>query len=158
FITRTGATMGANGAVIMSASQWRPFMYGGNPAYLGTTDGREQQKYDRERFMINAGLKGEFTDEGVFGFLNGVHYDLGLQYNQYKDDRAIPAIFRSRVQNALLGYGGPNCLAQDRVATDYSSAEAYSRTIGIQSDTAPGTNGCMFLNPFASSYQTSIAT
>ena len=62
------------------------------------------------------------------------------------------------MQNALLGYGGASCFAQDRVATDYSSPEAYSRTIGIQSDTAPGTNGCLFLNPFMSSFATSIAT
>ena len=158
FLNRTGATTGANGGVIIPASAWRPFMFGGNPAYVGSTDGREQQTYDRERFMINVGLKGEFTDGGIFGFLSGIRYDYGLQYNQYKDDRVVPAIFRSRVQNALLGYGGATCMAQDRVATDYTSAESYSRTVGIQSDTAPGTNGCQWLNPFASSFSRSIAT
>jgi outer membrane receptor protein involved in Fe transport len=156
FLARTGATMGAGSAVVMPLSSWRPFMYGGNPAYKD--DGRERQTYDRERFMINAGLKGEFQTEGLLKFLNGITYDYAIQYNQYKDDRIVPAIFRSRVQNALLGYGGASCLAQDRVATDYSSPEAYSRTVGIQSDTLPGTNGCQFFNPFVSSFQSSIAT
>ena len=156
FIPRTGAVVGANGALVKPASAWRPFIYGGNPAYGG--DGREQQTYDRERVMINAGLKGEFQSEGWMSFLNGITYDYAIQYNQYKDDRVVPAIFRSRVQNALLGYGGASCLAADRVATDYSSPEAYSRTVGIQSEIAPGTNGCEFFNPFVSSFQTSIAT
>ncbi len=35
FVTRTGAAFGANGAVIIPTSSWRPFMYGGNPALPG---------------------------------------------------------------------------------------------------------------------------
>jgi outer membrane receptor protein involved in Fe transport len=156
FASRTGASPTAAGALIIPSAQWRPFFYGGNPAY--TDDGRELQTYDRERFMVNAGINGDFTDDGLLKFLSGIHYDFNIQYNQYKDDRTVPAMFRSRVQNALLGYGGAGCTAVDRVATDYSSAAAYTRTVGIQSDTAPGTNGCQWLNPFASSFSRSIAS
>jgi outer membrane receptor protein involved in Fe transport len=153
FLTRTGATTGANGALYTS-SAYRPFFFGGNPLY---EDGREKQTFHRERVLINAGVKGEFQSEGWLSFLNGINYDYAAQYNQYSDTRILPAIFKSRLQNALLGYGGAGCQAIDRVATDYSSPAAFNRTIGIQSDTAPGTNGCEFFNPFASAWATSIA-
>src|SRR5262249_32088912 len=37
-----------------------------------------------------------------------------------------------------------------------ASAASYTRTVGIQSDTAPGTNGCQWFNPFQSNFATSI--
>src|SRR5690606_5283957 len=153
FLTRTGATTGATGALYTS-SAFRPYYFGGNPMY---EDGRERQTFQRERIQINTGVKGEFQSEGWLGFLNGINYDYAAQFNQYSDTRRLPSVFKSRLQNALLGYGGPNCEAVDRVATDFSSAAAYNRTIGIQSDTAPGTNGCEFFNPFASAWAVSIA-
>jgi hypothetical protein len=69
-----------------------------------------------------------------------------------------PDIFASRLQNALLGYGGPNCNAVDRVPTDYTSAASYNRTVGIQSNAAPGSGGCQWFNPFASGWATSVVT
>ncbi len=73
-----------------------------------------------------------------------------------------------------MGYGGPNCNAIDRLATNYGAVPAtvtaanaqaansdrarFNSTIGIQSNTAAGTNGCFFFNPFNSSWQTSLVT
>lgn len=104
-------------------------------------------------------MKGEFAgDDNVFGRLfNGVTYDVAAQWNEYVQHNELNGDWiASRLQDAIMGYGGPNCSALDRVATDYSSAAAYNRTIGIQSDTAPGSNGCLWFNPFQSNFQNSI--
>ena len=84
-------------------------------------------------------------------------YDVSGQYNQYLNTYHQPDVFASRLQNAMLGYGGAQCQAVDRVPTDYTSVASYNRTVGIQSDRAPGVNGCQWFNPFASGFQTSIA-
>jgi iron complex outermembrane recepter protein len=157
FRTRTGASLAAlpaNAALYMGLN-WRPFMFNGNP---NEDSGLKVDTFERESFIAEAGIKGEFTDANpLTALLNGVNYDLSAQYNQYLNTYAQPDVFGSRLQNALLGYGGPGCNAIDRVPTDYTSSAAYNRTVGIQSDAAPGTNGCQWFNPFASAFATSVA-
>jgi iron complex outermembrane receptor protein len=148
-------TLGPGGALLTS-SQWRPYLFGGNPLF---DDGLGRSRVRRERTQFNVGVNGEFAGENnVFGqFLNGVTYDFAAQWNEYIQHNEMNGDWLSnRLQDAIMGYGGPDCNALDRVATDYSSAAAYNRTIGIQSDTAPGTNGCMYFNPFQSNFESSI--
>jgi outer membrane receptor protein involved in Fe transport len=156
FITRTGtsaATLPATGALYMG-SNWRPFLFGGNPMF---EDGRRRDQFERESLIIGSGIVGKFTEDTWVGpWLAGINYDFNGQYNQYMNTYHQPDIFASRLQNAMLGYGGPNCNAVDRVPTDYTSAATYNRTVGIQSDTPAGTNGCQWFNPFASNFATSI--
>lgn len=157
FRTRTGTTLAAlpaTSAMYMGLN-WRPFLFGGYP--LGD-EGRKIETFERDSFITNIGISGEFTDNDLWGsLLTGIKYDLSGQYNQYLNTYTQPDVFASRLQNGLLGYGGPSCGAIDRVPTDYSSSAAYNRTVGIQSDTAPGTGGCQWFNPFASAFQTSVA-
>lgn len=162
FISRTGATLAPTGALYTS-SQWRPFGFGGNPLFPnGGRSGEEGHgtvRQVREQWSANAGLKGSFGEDTLFGIsspLNGIEYDFNAQYLQYTNQRTSHDYYVSRMQNALLGYGGPGCNAVDRLPTDYSSAQAYNRTVGVQSDTAPGTNGCQWFNPFASAYPTGV--
>ena len=157
FRARTGTTTTAlpTNAALYAGLNWRPFLFGGNP---WEPNGRKVDTFERDSVIINAGVKGEFANDGLLGdLLNGIAYDFSGQYNQYLNTYHQPDIFASRLQNALLGYGGPRCNAVDRVPTDYSSAAAYNRTVGIQSDVAPGSNGCQWFNPFASAWATSIA-
>ena len=157
FMTRTGvtaATLPATGALYTHAN-WRPFGFGGNPYY---DDGLRRDKFQRERFLINAGVKGKFTGDGIFGILDGITYDYNAQYNSYLGTNMTPDVFVSRLQNALMGYGGPNCAAVDRVPTDLTSAATFNRTVGVQSNVAPGSNGCQWFNPFASGWATSVVT
>lgn len=154
FNARTGGIAGTTDDALYNSQTWRPFAMGGNPLF---DDGLRQTKTTRERFLINAGINGEFSADGMLGFLDGISYDYAAQYNQYLQSNNVPDLITARLQNALLGYGGPNCQAVDRVATDYTNAATFNRTVGIQSDTLPGTNGCQFFNPFASAYPTSIA-
>ncbi|MDP3738517.1 MAG: TonB-dependent receptor plug domain-containing protein [Hyphomonadaceae bacterium] len=156
FYMRTGVSAVAlptTGALYNSIF-WGPGGFGGTPL---DESGLRRERYHREQLIINAGLNGVLSEEGIFGFMAGVKYDWNGQYSQYKQENQNPDISIARLQSALLGYGGPNCNAQDRVATDYTSAASFNRTVGIQSDTAPGSAGCQWFNPFASSFATSVA-
>jgi outer membrane receptor protein involved in Fe transport len=156
-MTRTGlnsTTLPDTGAIYLGSAGWRPFMYGGNPMF---EDGRRHNRFERDSFAITAQITGEFPEDNLLGpLLNGVHYDFSGQYNQYLNTYFQGDLFVSRLQNALNGYGGPNCNAIDRVPTDYTSAATYNRTVGIQSSTPAGTGGCQWFNPFASAWATSI--
>ncbi len=156
FMTRTGTsalTLPPTSALYMGG-QWRPYLWGGDPL---NGDGRRRDQFERDGLIINAGIKGEFAEGGLIGdLLKGISYSFDGQYNQYLNTYHQPDIFASRLQNALLGYGGPTCNAVDRVPTDYTSAATYNRTVGIQSDTPAGTGGCQWFNPFASAFPTSI--
>ena len=121
FMTRTGRTaapLPATGA-LYTAANWRPFGYGGNPAF---EDGFRQTRQQRERFLITTGITGEFTGETMLGqLLNGIKYDYSAQFNQYLDTGISPDVSVARLQTALMGYGGFNCPDGRLVPTDYSS-------------------------------------
>lgn len=144
------------GMALLTSSIYRPYLFGGNPQY---DYGPIKSSVRREEYRGAIGLKGEFGDSTIAGaLLNGVTYDYAVQFSRYRQTNLDNGDWlANRLQDALMGYGGPNCKAVDRVPTDYSSAAAFNRTIGIQSDTAPGTNGCMWFNPFQSNFQTSAA-
>lgn len=156
FIARTGTTPVAlpdNGALYMG-THWRPFSFGGHPL---AESGRRENKFERESIIIDARVKGKFGDKTLAGFLtNDASFEFSGNFNEYVYTVHQPDIFTSRLQNALLGYGGASCNAIDRVPTDYTSVASYNRTVGIQSDARAGANGCQWFNPFASGFATSI--
>jgi iron complex outermembrane recepter protein len=158
FMARAGVTalqLPATGA-LYTAANWRPFGYGGNPLY---EDGRRKSRQQRERFLFATGIKGEFTGDSMLGkLLNGIKYDYSAQYNYYLDTNIAPDLSVARLQAALQGYGGFNCSAVDRVPTDFTTAFTFNRTVGIQSNVQPGTDGCQWFNPFSSGWATSAAT
>jgi outer membrane receptor protein involved in Fe transport len=144
----------APGGSLYTSANWRPYLFGGNPLW---DDGFARSHVQRERYLANVGLNGEFSEGGLLGFLKGIHYDFNAQYNMYVQANVENGDWLvDRLQDAIMGYGGPNCRAVDRVRTDFTSAFTFNRTVGIQSDTAPGTNGCMWFNPFQSNFQSSI--
>src|SRR5690606_17225719 len=110
FRSRTGTTLAAlpSTAALYMGLNWRPFMFGGYPL---EESGLKTDVFERDSFITNIGVEGEFTEGGLFGFLNGVNYEVSGQYNQYLNTYHQPDVFASRLQNALLGYGGPNCNA-----------------------------------------------
>lgn len=143
------------GMALLTSAAFRPYLFGGHPKY---GYGAAQSHVQRERYQGTIGLKGEFRDTPFGGLFDGITYDYSGQYSQYVQTAIDNGDWlANRMQDAMMGYGGPDCNAIDRVATDYSSAAAFNRTIGIQSDTAPGTNGCLWYNPFQSNFATSSA-
>jgi outer membrane receptor protein involved in Fe transport len=152
----TGVYTGApNNLDTSTYYRWRPLMFGPSGAF---DSGYRTEKQDRERWGGAVNLKGTFEKDGLFGrFLpRKTGFEYTAYYNQYTDTATRPDFIVSRLQNALNGYGGPGCGALDRVPTNYTSNATYDATIGIQSDTKPGTNGCEYYNPFASSFATSV--
>lgn len=135
--------------------QWRPSGIGPNGA---SPTGFHLDKQRRERWGAAVKLSGEFVEDGLFSFLTEANtgYELSAYYSQYRQTSERPDVIISRLQDALNGYGGAGCQAIDRVPTNYASTTTYDATIGIQSDAAPGRNGCVFFNPFASAYQQGV--
>src|SRR5690606_4849322 len=128
--------------------------FGPNSLYAG---GQRLERQERERFGASVGLKGEFTPEGLLSWVpEGTNYEYSATFSEYTNLQQRPDWIISRLQDALNGYGGASCAAIDRVPTNYSSAAAYDASVGMQSDTAPGTNGCEYFNPFASSFANSF--
>jgi iron complex outermembrane recepter protein len=166
---------------LLTTDAWRPVFSGGNPLY---PDNLRYEASLRERWGGSLQLKGKFAEDGLFGrFLPpDTTFDYSTSYSLYSNviQRSDYAI--SRMENALRGYGGPSCNAVDRVptvigripdrsefaagaagTTAFNNAVAavryaYDQSVGIQSDTLPGTNGCLYFNPFASSFQTNKLT
>lgn len=127
---------------------WEPFAMNGNGAYPG---GARWESRESDRWGFSASLEGEMPS-----FLNGVNYTAGVSGGMTRTVLTRRDLLTSRVQNALLGYGGPNCGAVDQVPTNYTSVATYNATVGMQNaQINPGMNGCEWFNPFASSFATS---
>ncbi len=111
--------------------------------------------------------------EGRFGKWAGTWLDTwkgSVTYNLATTDTTLPDIVGYKYQEALNGFGGPNCHAPDLVPDNFnivadtngdgtiSSAEnaayteAFYATVGTQNPGEAGKNGCQYINPFASSY------
>jgi iron complex outermembrane recepter protein len=111
--------------------------------------------------------------EGEFGDWGGVWLDTwkgSMTFNLGTTDSTLPDIVGYKVQQALNGFGGPNCNAPDLVPDNFNIVadtnnngvvsaaeqaawvEAFYATVGTQNPGAAGKDGCLYLNPFASSY------
>lgn len=120
-----------------------------------------------ENWNAVAALEGEFG-EWAQGWLGA--WKTSLSYNLATTDSTLPDTVGFKVQQALNGFGGPNCNAADLVPDNWNLnpdangdgtvtaaetrayTEAFYDSIGTQNPAAAGKNGCMYLNPFASSY------
>lgn len=104
---------------------WRPFALSGNPTDGGAGGAVSQREY--EIFRVSAGLEGDIGED--------FHWQFNTTYVQDNAFARTPDILIDRVQNALWGFGGPNC-----------------------SGTTPGANGCEYFNPFSNAVASNPAT
>jgi outer membrane receptor protein involved in Fe transport len=110
--------------------------------------------------------------DGDFGDFAGVWLDtwkLSGAFNYSTTTTTLPDTIGYRFQEALNGFGGPNCNAVDLVPDRFDlpgldangngsvSATEFRAVVGTQNPGAAGQNGCLWLNPFASSYATNGA-
>lgn len=118
---------------------YRVFAHGGNP-YFGDGNGfGVPSRYEGQTFRVSGGLKGDIGD---FGPLNDISYDAAITYNNSRAYADSPDVIGYRLQEALYGFGGPNCHA-----TDTNPAR-----FGTQNPAQAGQNGCFYWNPFASNF------
>ncbi len=106
----------------VTAVFWRPFGWLGNPAdpNRGAGVGQANNKSDR----ASGGIEHEFSDS-FRGQLYGTWW-------RSERRTSVPDMIGSRLQDALNGFGGPNC----------------NRALGVA-----GQNGCQWFNPFLNAAQ-----
>jgi outer membrane receptor protein involved in Fe transport len=132
----------ANG--ITGASGFTPYMYrvmahGGNNAMSNDGFG-VPDKVKNSTWHVSADVTG---DLGSYeNIVKDVNYDLAVTYNQANSFNTHPDIIGYRFQEALDGFGGPDCHATDLDPTRF----------GTQNPMAAGKNGCMYWNPFSTSF------
>ncbi len=118
-------------------------------------------KVQRENWNGVAALEGDF--DGAAGEWLDT-WSTSVTFNRSTDFANQPDYVTYRIQEALNGFGGPNCRAADLVPDNFSAAvldtngdgevtsDEFYAVIGTQNPGAAGQNGCMWLNPFSDSY------
>ncbi|MCW8194919.1 TonB-dependent receptor plug domain-containing protein [Proteobacteria bacterium 005FR1] len=118
-----------------SAFTYRAFAHGGNPFFAEGNNSSVASTIDNKYWHVSTGLDGEWD--------NGIGYDFGITYNHAVAYADSPDIIAYRLQEALNGFGGPNC----------NAADLDDSRFGTQNAAAAGQNGCMWYNPFASNFK-----
>ena len=101
----------------------------GTPIFFGRVSGNggsvSPSIANSETLRLSAELSGAFLGSDNW------QYDIGATYGTNEHILQTDDTVTSRLQDALFGFGGPNC----------------DRGAGV-----PGANGCLFFNPFATSF------
>jgi len=142
----------ANGAPVTTAGftplTYRAFAHGGNP-FMGEGNGYGvPSKIDNQIWRVSSGIKGTLGDWA--GMAKDIGYDFAVTYNQSISYADSPDIVGFRLQEALNGFGGPNCSVADQNPNQFGTQNS---TVGV-SAAARAALGCYYWNPFASSFPT----
>ncbi|MBD3647961.1 MAG: TonB-dependent receptor plug domain-containing protein, partial [Pseudomonadales bacterium] len=113
---------------------YRAFAHGGNPTFAADGNFGMPTEIDNRYFHLSTGIDGVFE--------NQIGYDFAVTYNHQTESGNWPDVVGYRLQEALNGFGGPNC----------SAADLDPDSFGTQNAAAAGTNGCQWWNPFASGW------
>jgi iron complex outermembrane recepter protein len=135
----------ANRNGIAGASGFTPVTYrllghGGNSAFGDGEGYGVPDRIDNEIWRLSTGVNGTLGDWA--GVARDVGYDFAVTYNHSNAYNTHPDTIGYRLQEALNGFGGPNCRAADLDPTRF----------GTQNAAAAGQNGCMWWNPFSTSF------
>ncbi len=133
FAQRTGTTAAAG----FSPVTYRVFGHAGNAAFGGQG---VPDLIDNQLWRVSASLDGRLGEWA--GIAKDVDYDFAVTYNQGILYATHPDIISSRFQEALSGFGGPNCNAPDLDPTRF----------GTQNPALAGQGNCQWWNPFATSF------
>lgn len=130
----------------LSALTYRAFAHGGNPFMGGGEGFGVPSKIDNQVWRVSSGVNGELGDWA--GPLSEVGYDFAVTYNQSISYADSPDIIGYRLQDALAGFGGPNCTIQDDNPNQFG---IQNSTVGT-SAAARAAFGCYYWNPFSSAF------
>ncbi|WP_269714908.1 TonB-dependent receptor domain-containing protein [Caulobacter sp. NIBR2454] len=135
------AAHGVTGAQGFTPTTYRLLGHGGNPYYSGGEGFGVADRIDNKVWRVSGGVTGDLGD--LAPFAKAVGYDFALTYNDAYNFNTHPDTIGYRVQEALNGFGGPNCRA----------ADLDPRRFGTQNPAAAGQNGCQWWNPFSTSFK-----
>ena len=141
FAAEFAAKNGVVGAQGFTPVTYRLFGHGGNPYYSGGDGFGVADRIDNKVWRVSAGLTGDLGD--LAPFAKQVGYDFVLTYNDAYNYNTHADTIGYRLQEALNGFGGPNCRATDLDPSRF----------GTQNAAAAGKNGCQYWNPFSSSFK-----
>lgn len=113
---------------------YRAFAHGGLSTFAESGKYATPSKIRNKFTHLSSGFEGEFN--------NGIFYDIAATYNQSNLYADSPDMVLYRVQQALNGFGGPNCNVPDLDPNRF----------GTQNPGMAGSDGCMWYNPFASNF------
>lgn len=160
-----GCLTDASGNPLQGASAFpvlfRPALLGGNPTFLDDNDrGSAHSPRVSDEMFVSAEARYALTDD----------LDLtgSLTYSEYDRRFAGTDTLGDLLQNALAGFGGPNCPYASTASRNTLIAGA---TAGLTPGTAAyinaqnaaiagvaGKNGCTFFNPFSTAVQVNPVT
>lgn len=141
FLLDTGyaAPASLSGFTIANAgSFYRTFAFQGTSAFGDDTSLNE---YDSQVYRVSASIDGRLGSWA--GMFSDVNYDAAVTWNSSNTRLTGPDLLGFRIQEALSGFGGPNC----------NAADLDPNRFGTQNPAAAGKNGCLWLNPFVTSFQ-----
>ncbi len=125
-----------------SAVWWLPYGLNGNEASsVRGKNGAAASRIEQNTQQLGFNLNGDISDTSM-------SWDVSAGYRRSTLHTTGPTEFGFRIQEALNGFGGPNCNAPDLVPYvegDYS-------TFGTQNAALAGQGECMYFNPFASAW------
>lgn len=122
------AAITGTGRMGMLQTLWSPFGFGGNPL------GREFDKQENTttQWRMSTSLGGDLPE-----FLGTeFEWEVALTYHYTKDTRRTLDIPTYKLQNALNGFGGPDCTQNPMPGAGGT----------------PGATGCYYFNPFSSAF------
>ena len=115
---------------------FRPALLGGNPLFKGVNGndrGSAVSNRKSDEFFLTGSLAFELTDD--------LHLDTNATYSEYHRQVDGTDTFGDVLQNALAGFGGPNCA--------YATTASRTGLNAAQLALLAGTNGCTYFNPFS---------
>jgi outer membrane receptor protein involved in Fe transport len=130
----------AGGAAGYTPVTYRAFAHGGNDAMASGDNHSTPNSNETKYWHINGGFTGTIGDS--------VNYDVSGTFNQFKSVNSQPDLLGFRMQDALNGFGGPNCNAVDADPTKFG----IQATSTPAADTGARPAGCLWYNPFASNF------
>jgi outer membrane receptor protein involved in Fe transport len=142
FATRSGLAANPAFASVsgVTAISYRALAHGGNPI-LGEGNGYGvPSRIDNLSWRAEGELKGNLGDWA--GAFKDVNYTFATTFNQNQFEGDAADVLGFRLQEAINGFGGPNC----------NAADLDPLRLGTQNPAAAGKNGCLYWNPFASSF------
>ncbi|WP_438864389.1 TonB-dependent receptor domain-containing protein [Neptunicella sp.] len=134
------ANNGLSSAAGFTPLTYRLLAHGGNDFISGGDGYGVADDIQNKVWRVSAVLNGELGDWA--GRAKDIGFDMALTFNQAISSSTHADTIGYRLQEALYGFGGPNCSAVDLDPSRF----------GTQNPSAAGQNGCMWWNPFSSSF------
>ena len=141
YCARFGADSGcavAPGSVVPAAPalaypvRFRPFLLGGNPVF-DNDRGSARLPRDSDAYQVTAEVVSEITP--------ALQVRSSVTYSEYDRFFTVGDSFTDLLQNALAGFGGPDCA--------YATPQSRAGLTPAQLAAIAGTNGCTYFNPFS---------